>query len=66
MLQFIPFLMKLDLRWNKLVYSPANRLSKLGKKGKRALHFLVGLVEGGDALLFIAKTQRCWKLTFAE
>jgi hypothetical protein len=29
------------------VCSPAKRLSKLGKKGKRVLHFLVGLVGGG-------------------
>jgi hypothetical protein len=48
------------------VRSPAKRPSELGKYGKRALQFLVGLVEGGDALLFIAKTYSCWKLTFAE
>jgi hypothetical protein len=49
----------------RTVCSPAKRPSKLGKQGKRSLHFLVVLVEGGDALLFIAKTYSCWKLTFA-
>jgi hypothetical protein len=36
-----------------------------GSRG-RSLHFLVRLVQGGDALLFIAKTYGCWKPTFAE
>jgi hypothetical protein len=45
---------------------PPKRLSELGMSGKRSQHFLVVLVEGEAALLFIAKTYSCWKLTFAE
>jgi hypothetical protein len=47
------------------VRSSAKRLSKLGKSGKRYLHLLDVLIQGGDALLFITKTYSCWELRFA-
>jgi hypothetical protein len=37
----------------------------VGKWGKRLLDLLEVLVEGGDALFFVAKTYTCWELTFA-
>jgi hypothetical protein len=46
------------------VCSSAKRLYKKSKQDKKQLHFLEVLEERGDALLFIAKTDSCWELTF--